>query len=243
MSKSAANDKWPDRLSNTKEGLDIARQLLVVTVIIVLIFQPAAFKKTLSALGIKKIDIAGAELELAQDTSEKTGEAVQRLEEATKNTKSTLEQLDAAIQLTNNPEQKRKLEEVRADLSTTLEATSTAEQKLTTSLAVQNAVLENVAPQDVQASGSWGIVVSADKDDSEAQHEVRKAKDLGYQNVKVYSRQKWLRTVVEFSNFAEAQAALPKLRSLRDSSYLVNINKWCPSRQEQANAMWQCPDQ
>lgn len=31
-------DKWSGRLSNTKEGLEIARQLLVVIVILILIF-------------------------------------------------------------------------------------------------------------------------------------------------------------------------------------------------------------
>jgi len=243
MNESAANDKWAERLSNTKDGLDIARQLLVVIVITVLIFAPGAFKSTLAALGIKKIGLAGAELEVAQDATEKTGDAAQRLEEATKSTKSTLEQLNAAINSTTNEEQKRKLEDVRADLNKTLEATSTAEQKLNTSLAAQTRILESVAPQDIEGTGTWGIVVSADKEEGEAQHEIKQVQDLGYQNVKVYSRQNWLRTVVEFSNFAEAQAALPKLRSFRTSSYLVNINKWCPSRSEQDNRMWQCPAQ
>ena len=236
-----SNDKWAERLSHAKDGLDIARQLVIVTVIVVLIFQPAAFKTTLAALGIKKLGIAGAELEVAQEASEKTGDAAQRLEEATKSTKSTLAQLDAAIQSTNNEEQKKKLEEAKADLRKTLEATSNAEETLNTSLAAQSTILQNVEPQDVQASGAWGIVISADKEKGEAQHEVGKAQGLGYQNVKVYDRQKWLRTVVEFSNFAEAQAALTKLRALHNSAYLVNINKWCPSRSEQGNGIWQCP--
>lgn len=236
-----SNDKWAERLSHAKDGLDIARQLVIVTVIVVLIFQPAAFKTTLAALGIKKLGIAGAELEVAQEASEKTGDAAQRLEEATKTTKATLAQLDAAIQSTNNEEQKKKLEEAKADLRKTLEATSNAEETLNTSLAAQSTILQNVEPQDVQASGAWGIVISADKEKGEAQHEVGKAQGLGYQNVKVYDRQKWLRTVVEFSNFAEAQAALTKLRALHNSAYLVNINKWCPSRSEQGNGIWQCP--
>lgn len=240
MTESPPNDKWAGRLSNTKDGLDIARQVVVVTVIIVLIFEPTAFKSTLAALGIKKIGIAGAELEVAQDASEKTGDAAQRLEEATKTTKSTLEQLDTAIHLTNNEEQKRTLEEAKADLSKTLEATNIAKERLNTSLAVQNRILQSVEPQDVQASGAWGIVISADKEITDAERKVKQAQDSGYQNVKVYSRQKWLRTVVEFSDFAEAQAALPKLRN---SSYLVNINKWCPSRKKQDNGLWECPEQ
>ena len=243
MSKSPGNDKWSERLSNAKESLDIARQVVIVTVIIVFIFAPTAFKGTLAALGIKKIGIAGAELEVAQEASEKTGDAAQRLEEATKSTRATLDQLEAAIKLTSNDEQKKKLEEVRADLSKTLEATSSAEQKLNTSLAVQASVLQSVEPQDVSAGGAWGIVISADKEKDEAQHEVKNAQAQGYQNVKLYNRQNWLRTVVEFPNFAEAQAAVPKLRSLHNSSYLVNINKWCASRSDQGNGVWQCPEQ
>lgn len=237
----APQDKWSGRLANTKDSLEVARQLLVVTVILVLIFQPTAFKSTLGVLGIKKIGIAGAELEV-QEATEKTGDAAQRLEEANKTTKSTLDQLDAAIRSTTNEEQKKKLQEAKDDLNKTLEATSTAEQTLNTSIAAQSSILQNVEPQDVRAGGTWGIVFSADKEPDEAQHEIKRAQDLGYQNVKLYSRQKWLRAVIEFSDFAEAQTALPKLRQLRGSSYLVNIDKWCPSRSE-SNGVWQCPGQ
>jgi hypothetical protein len=177
-----------------------------------------------------------------QEAVEKTGEAVQRLEQANKRTESIFEPLKGAIALSTNEEQRKKLEEVQAVLSKSYEATSTAEQKLNTSLDVQTAILKNVEPQDVQATGIWGIVVSADKELRDTQNKVRDVQALGYQNVKIYNRQNWLRTVVEFSDFAEAQAALPKLRSFRSSSYLVNINKWCPSRSE-SNGMWQCPGQ
>jgi hypothetical protein len=237
-------NKWSGRLSNTKDSLEIARQLLVVIVILVLIFYPIAFKSTLSALGIKKIGLAGAELEVAQEASERTGDAAQRLEEAAKTTKSTLEQLDTAIKYTNNEEQKKRLEEAKANLNKTLDATNTVEQKLNTSLDVQTSILQKVEPGDIQASGTWGIVISADKElVPDAQDEVKRAQNLGYQNIKVYERQRWLRAVVEFSNFAEAQAALPRLRSLRSSSYLVNMDKWCPSRNAQGNGVWQCVGQ
>ena len=243
MNGNPANDKWAERLANTKDGMDIARQLIIVTVIVVLIFQPTAFRSTLAALGIKKIGIAGADIEVAQEATANAGDAAQRLEEATKTTKSTLQQLDAAIQSTDNPEQKKKLEEAKAGLSKTIEATNIAEQKLNSSIAAQSTILQSAEAQDVQASGAWGIVISADKDKGEAQFEVKNAQGLGFQNVKLYTRQNWYRTVVEFPNFTEAQAALPKLRSFHNSSYLVNINKWCSPRSDQGNGIWQCPDQ
>jgi hypothetical protein len=69
---------------------------------------------------------------------------------------------------------------------------------------------------------------------------MKKARDLGYQSVKLYNRQNWLRTVVEFPSFAEAQAAFPKLKSTSNSSYLVNMAKWCPTRKDEGNGIWQC---
>lgn len=235
-------DKWSGHLSNTKDGLDIARQLFVVIVIIVLIYDPGTFKETLAALGIKKVSVADVDIELTQASSEKAGDAAQRLEEAKKSTESTIETLDVAIRFANVAEQKKRLEAVKSELQESLKVTDTAEQKLSDSLAVQSTILQNVAPEDVKATGTWGIVISADKKlDPDALDEVKKAHNLGFQNVKVYDRQNWLRTVVEFPNFADARSALPQLRSLRSSSYLVNMNKWCSERRDAGHGVWVCP--
>jgi len=104
-------------------------------------------------------------------------------------------------------------------------------------------VIQNAAQQDVTDSGAWGIVISGDKKlDPDANDEVTKSKNAGLSNLKIYERENWFRTVVEFSSFSEAQAALPRLRALPNhaSAYLVNLTKWCPMRKDSGNGTLQC---
>jgi hypothetical protein len=248
MSKSSeqgvsAQEKWSGRLANTKTSLDMIRQVLIVLVLALFILWPTALKSSLAELGFKKVNIAGAELEIAQNASEKTGDAVQRLGETTKNIDSVKEQLKSLAERTDNPEIKSEIVKLDSTLQQSLDTTKNAEQKLNASLSAQTSIIQNAAPQDVAASGPWGIVVSADKKiDPDARDEVEKAKRAGFDNAKIYNHQNWYRTVVEFSNFAEAQAALPQLRAIPNhgSAYLVNMGKWCPTRKDEGNGVLLC---
>jgi hypothetical protein len=123
------------------------------------------------------------------------------------------------------------------------ENNASAVQGLNASLDAQASIIQNASPQDVADSGSWGIVISGDKKlDPDAKNEVATAKNPGYQNVKIYYREDWYRTVVDFSSFTEAQAALPRLRAIPNhgSAYLVNMAKWCPVRKDAGNGTLQC---
>jgi hypothetical protein len=117
-------DKWSGPLSNTKDGLEIARQLIVVIVILVLILKPDIFRSTLAAFGIKKLGIAGVEFNMTQESSEKTGDAAQRIEDANKGLKSAQENLDAWIRETSNEDTKKKLEELNSQLKKSLDTTT-----------------------------------------------------------------------------------------------------------------------
>jgi F0F1-type ATP synthase membrane subunit b/b' len=245
MSKSSdqadkPKDKWSGRLANTKDGLDITRQLLIVIIILVLIFVPTAFKRTLKAFGVKKVSVAGTEFELNEEASANTGDAAQGLEATNKNLESARENLNSIILETSNADLKKKLEVLKSQLQASQETTTNAAQNLNASLADQIAIVQNAAPEDVQGQGPWGIVISADKLIQDAQAKVETVQALGYQNIKFYDRQNWKRTVVEFSSFDDAQAALPKLRSIHSSSYLVNRSKWCPAPKDEGNGIWQC---
>ena len=122
-----------------------------------------------------------------------------------------------------------------------LKTTTNAQQSLNVSLASQTSILQNADPKDIPAQGPWAIVISADKKlDPDARDELKKAQALGYQNIKIYNRQGLLRTVVEFPTFTQGQDALPKLRSLHGSAYLVNMSKWCPSPKQEQDIVWQC---
>jgi hypothetical protein len=90
--------------------------------------------------------------------------------------------------------------------------------------------------------GSYGIVVSADKQDDLAKYEVHQLKDIRHiPDVVVYDRQGFLRTVALFRDKAAADKALPDIQSYRKTAYLINLSKWCGTPQESAKRIGTAP--
>jgi hypothetical protein len=244
MQESIAKSERPEernRLSATKDGLEVARQLLIVLILLVFFIWPTLIKRSLVALGVNKLNVAGAEIDLTQTqkAAEKTGDATQTLGEANKTINNLPGQLKGLASKVTDPEAKKELNELEKQTTAYLQTTRNVEQDLRQSLNLQNSIIQTARTQENQDAGAWGIVISADKTIGEAQHEADAAKKDG-STVRIYERQGWLRTVVEFSSLDEAQAALPKLRASHSSSYLVNMTKWCPTRNE-VNGVLQCP--
>ena len=238
---SQSQNRWKDRVATTKEGMDLLRQLLIVAIILLLLIWPSTIKGTLIKLGITKVNFGVAEFNVSQQAQEETGDAAQRLGEANKTVESVQQQIEALAQTTSDAKTRTGLERLNADLKQPLETIKTAEQNLNASLAAQNTIIQNATAEDVQDSGPWGIVISADKKlDPDAQDERDRAMSLGYKDAKIYFRQKWFRTVVGFPSLDNAQDALPKLRSIHSSCYLVNISKWCPTTKDEGNGVLQC---
>jgi len=200
-------------------------------------------QRSLSGLNLNEVDLGVAKFKVAQKASESAGDAAQRLAETNKTIQSVKEQVSTLAGQTTSSEAKTDLARLDSTLKQLLDSTTSAEQDLNASLAAQASVIQKASPSEVTDSGSWGIVISGDKKlDPDAKDEVAKATNAGFSNVKIYDRQNWLRTVVEFSSFADAQAALPQLRAIPNhaSAYLVNMAKWCPTRKDAGNGILQC---
>jgi hypothetical protein len=89
---------------------------------------------------------------------------------------------------------------------------------------------------------SYGIVVSADKQDDLAKNEVHVLKDIRHMpDVVVYDRQGFLRTVARFRDKAAAENALPDIQSYRQTAYVINLSKWCGSAQESEKRIGTAP--
>lgn len=236
--------RWRDILTSSKDTLAFVRELLLILLLISLLLHPTFINDKLSRAGFTKGNIAGFEWESAQKAQAKTGEASQQLEAATQKVNAVEKRLEEIAQQTSNTQIKSEFENLRSQLSQSLETTKKAEQDLSASLAQQRTIIQTVKPDgDVSESSPWGIVISADKNIPQAQDEVNKAKKLGYQNVKIYNRQGWLRTVVEFPNLTEAKTALPRLTSnIRNSSYLVNLSDWCSMRKDGGDGVLACSE-
>lgn len=89
----------------------------------------------------------------------------------------------------------------------------------------------NPAQSNEINSQRWGIVVGGDATLDAALSEVRNAKSYNYRLVNVYLRQKYYRTVIEgYPDKASADRVnIAVAARIRDSSYVVNLNNWCPN--------------
>jgi hypothetical protein len=102
-------------------------------------------------------------------------------------------------------------------------------------------------PKQVEAinNQAWGIVIGGDTTLTSAQGEVKRAKDNQYDLVRVYYRQNYYRPVIGgFSDRESAERAnISVSAKIRGSSYVVNLNSWCPNPtkvSEGNDEYWQC---
>lgn len=104
---------------------------------------------------------------------------------------------------------------------------------------------ENVPPEVVNQptpiQGQWGIIIGADKTSLAAEDEVKAAikADFTQEQVQIYLRNDWYRTVIIFPTKKEAEEKKNKARKIRNSAYIVNFNSWCPKKEKKEN-YFQC---
>jgi hypothetical protein len=76
----------------------------------------------------------------------------------------------------------------------------------------------------------WGVVFGGNRDISEAQYEINRAKANRppYPSATLFYRSRWYRSVIIFQDKNKAQAALSNIHNqLRKGSYVVNVDDWC----------------
>ncbi|HEY0347656.1 MAG TPA: hypothetical protein VGC60_05825 [Pyrinomonadaceae bacterium] len=234
-------EKWKSATDNAKNTIGVFRDLMLVVLLILLILFPKVVNGLLLTAGFTKADIAGMHWESVQKASEQAGEAGQQIQAATQKIDAVQKDLDTLAAKSNDQAVKTEVNRLKTELNQSAQTTKNAGTDLQASLATQESVLQIARPQNAIGTGAWGAVISSDKDPQEAQFEVKKAQQLGYQNTHLYDRQNWFRTVVEFASVAEAQAALPTLRTkIRDTVYLVELAKWCPQKTDNGQGVLKC---
>jgi hypothetical protein len=79
-------------------------------------------------------------------------------------------------------------------------------------------------------AGTWGVVFGGDTTLESAQHEVTKtAERMGIGPGEIFRRSGSFRSVRVYVSRSEAEDAAGKARAVRPSSYVVNMNTWCPT--------------
>ena len=89
--------------------------------------------------------------------------------------------------------------------------------------------LPNTNAANIEESSTWGIIFGGDKSLKEAQYEITQAGKKGLPAGRIFLRAGSYRSVIIVGNRAEAEDLLGKVKKYRDSSYVVNMEKWCPN--------------
>jgi len=102
-------------------------------------------------------------------------------------------------------------------------------------------MLEEIRQEPVPERGHWGIVAGADRKKEAALYELNRLLETGYENVQLWKKEDWYRTMVVYQNKSEAEKQLPALkRRFRESAYIVNLNEWCPNPKEVDEGVFEC---
>jgi hypothetical protein len=84
----------------------------------------------------------------------------------------------------------------------------------------------------VAIAEQWGVVFGGDRDINSAQVEINRAKRNRppYPTANLFYRSGWYRSVILFPDKQAAKNALPNIhRQLRQGSYTINVDDWCPN--------------
>jgi hypothetical protein len=236
-----------DEFANTLRNVLTAIRDLTLFILIVLLFTiPDCVGTQLAKAGFTKIEAAGVSWENAQEATAATGDAQQQIEEMKKTVDTALATLNDAMATLNapssttTPETKKEIASATAQLRSVNTTLGTTARKLEVSRRAQDVLLQETKAEAPDDGGAWGIVLGADKGPREAQFEVARAKRAGADDIAIYERDGWLRTVVRYTSRESADAALATMRSLRESAYIVNLTRWCPAGVKNASGVIEC---
>jgi hypothetical protein len=99
-----------------------------------------------------------------------------------------------------------------------------------------------VASLPRSGESAFAVVFGGDASEAAANAEIARAKAKGLP-AEIFLRQRSFRSVVPFSDRADAQAALPEIRALSPTArdaYVVNLASWCPEPQAVAAGVRDC---
>jgi len=105
----------------------------------------------------------------------------------------------------------------------------------------QDVMLEEIRQAPVPERGRWAIDAGADREKEAAMYELNKLQGSGYENVQLWVKDDWYRTMIVYQNKSAADQQLPALkRRFRESAYIINLNEWCPNPTEVDEGVFEC---
>lgn len=194
-----------------------------------LLLFPAYFNDVLVKAGFEEGSIIGLKWKA------KLVQADEVLKEANvtiTNLRKQLEETTAALVKargdTASPEVKAKLEELESENRKAAEVATNVGKSVKNTLEANAPFVQRAQMALNQESTKWGVIFGGDTSIAAAQDEIKKARSLGFTGAQIFYRQESYRSVAVTESRAAAEQALPTARSIRQDSYIVNLDRWCP---------------
>jgi len=217
------------KLTTTKDILAIVRESAIIIAVLVIVAFPGAYAWWSSQLdeaarkhGASKVETSIGGNTIGFDHSTNTVDELAAAKKINDDLNQRIQKL-VASSTGKTADQAKQIETSANELSSQIQNSLSSAKNVQLS---QDPVKD--APGLATGSGTYGVVVSADKRDDLAAYEVHLLKTENYNDIAIYDRQGFLRTLTRFPDAAAANAALPDIQKKRQSAYVINISKWCP---------------
>jgi len=226
-----------------KDALSVLRETALVLVIALLLLWPALMNSRLQAAGFTKANLGVFEWTAQVEASNQvTNEALQHVAMLQGELDSLEWRLDQLAGTVDDAAVRQYVEQLKTGVHASIQSVRFADEDLKSSRGQQEILLSRARrPAATTDSGHWAVVASGQNNLANALHEVRLAQKANYENVEVYDRNGWLRTVVEFPSERAARNTLSKMRQWRESAYVVDLDDWCPGRERGNTGVYTCP--
>ena len=217
------------KLTTTKDILAIVREAAIIIAVLVVVVYPGSYAWWSSKLdaeahrrGANHVQTSLGGNTIGFDHSTDT---VDKLAAANKSINDLQQQVQKLVASSpgKTADQAKQLQTSANEVSSQIQSSLSSAKNAQLS---QDPVQD--APGLATGSGTYGIVASADKRDDLAAYEVHFLKTENFNDIAIYERQGFLRTLARFPDATAANAALPDIQKKRQSAYIINLSKWCP---------------
>lgn len=227
-------NRWAHLLKDFRESLTLAREVAILAILAVFIFDASRITPMLTKIGLAlenagftEVNVGGVKQDLTRlrEKAQDTG----------LNTQQAQESLTKAITALQNAQSKQPNSNVASSIQDAINLISSSQlhlgfikrqiQEVTATSAPGTGTQAQPVPSNRKP---WVVVVGADRTLKAAQAEVGIAKSKGFEDASILFRDDWYRTVVPFATEQQAAAKLSEISAqIREGSFIRNLGNWC----------------
>ena len=154
-------------------------------------------------------------------------------------TKESIETIKNTAEL--RPETREEISKLSVKLDESSKATTLARGNLQQNIAAQGKFLNEFQQVVPIEEGPWGIIVGADKNEESARYELQKFRRKWFENIQIFIKSGWYRTVVIFDDPGGAEEQLERIKEMSESAYIINLPSFCSrSVEKEPGVLYEC---